>query len=140
MSHLLNILLVDDDLADAMLFQEAARVSGFEYSVHHAFDGSEAIDYLETSGNQVDLIVTDWNMPIMNGKSLVETMRARQDLNKFPVVVMSTGISEDDTSYCKSQGVLQCYRKPVDFDEYQCIVNNIIDLWGTIMLGMIGRA
>lgn len=140
MSHMLNILLVDYDLADAMLFKEAARISGFEYSVHHAFDGSEAIDYLETSGNPVDLIVTDWNMPIMNGKSLVDTMCTRSHLGVFPVIVMSTGISTDDIAYCNSRGVLQCYRKPVDFDEYQCIVNNIIDLWGTVMLGMIGRA
>ncbi|MDE3044777.1 MAG: PAS domain S-box protein [Acidobacteriota bacterium] len=88
-----RVLVVDDEEAILMLLQEVMRAEGFSFIL--ARNGTEALDLVIERGEAVDLVITDLNMPKMDGLELVAKLRERRpDLS---VIVMS-GLATDATT------------------------------------------
>ncbi len=85
-----TILIVDDSASMRQLITFALKDAG--YDVLAAVDGKDALGKL--NGSKVDMVVTDLNMPNMNGLELVKALRA-SPTNKFTPVVMLTTESQD---------------------------------------------
>ncbi len=66
----MNIMIVDDSKAMRMIITRTLRQAGFEGSVVEASNGAEAFEILQSS--IPDLVLCDWNMPVMNGIELLE--------------------------------------------------------------------
>ena len=87
--HMARILLADDDTAVLDLVKRALSADG--HSVHVTEDGAEALEYFEANHAAVDIIVTDVDMPALDGVSLIEKALSRKP--SLGVVLMS-GFSE----------------------------------------------
>jgi two-component system chemotaxis response regulator CheY len=84
-----RVLIVDDSPAMRSFIRRVMTVSGFECSVClEAGNGQEALNLL--SREWVDLILTDINMPHMNGEEFVRHLEADDCLRSIPVLVVST--------------------------------------------------
>ena len=87
-----NVLLVDDSPAMLSVLRRVLDMSGIQVHILQATNGLEAIEM--TRGNPIDLIVTDLNMPHMDGEQLVRWLAAQDMLASLPVVVGSTDSSD----------------------------------------------
>ena len=96
--HCLEILLVEDNPADAQLFQRGMR------GAHHitvAQTGAEALDRLSQRGkfqNNVrpDIVVADLNLPIMSGHEVIKAIKSNPSLRSIPIIVLSSSSRSDD--------------------------------------------
>jgi CheY-like chemotaxis protein len=80
-----RILLVDDAHLSLQLMYYHLRRQG--HTIGMAYNGVEAISYLEA--NQVDLLITDINMPYMDGLALLDWLRADERYQSLPVIVIT---------------------------------------------------
>lgn len=88
-----SILIVDDSPAMRAFIRRALELSGVALNpCHEAADGGEALAVLGRA--RVDLILTDINMPGMNGEELVRQLHADPKLRSIPVLVVSTDATE----------------------------------------------
>ena len=123
-----RVLLVEDNSLVAAMYASALRrlsaAGGFAgLSVEVARDGNEAFARLLATP-PVDLLITDIYMPVMSGFTLVEKIRSEPRLHHLPIVVISSGATED-RERLSSLGVNWVLQKPV---KYQDIVTSVRSL------------
>lgn len=88
-----DVMVVDDSPAMRRFIRRVIEVSGFGVGRYlEAGDGQEALDQLD--GEWVDVVLTDINMPRMDGEELVGQMRRHEHLAAIPVIVISTDATE----------------------------------------------
>lgn len=84
-----KILIVDDSKTAQSIVQRCLEIlGGGKFSFLTACNGQEAIDVLRRE--PVDLIITDLNMPIMDGKKLAATVKASPKMNHIPLFVVTS--------------------------------------------------
>ena len=130
----IDIMLVEDNPADARLTEEAMRDCGLPTKLHHVWDGEQAMEFL-TRGDgyadapRPDIILLDLNMPKMDGRAVLQQLKANPQLLTIPVVVLTTSDAEEDVlrSY---ELHANCYvQKPVDLEKFMSIVGLIENFW-----------
>lgn len=84
----MRILSVDDSSATRQFIRRAVDVLGFEFL--EAADGKEGLEILNTEGGRVDLILLDWNMPVMDGIEMLKILKSSNLLKDIPVTFVST--------------------------------------------------
>ncbi|SDC20422.1 response regulator [Streptomyces prasinopilosus] len=120
-----DVLLVEDDIADAMLIEEALSERGARNLVQ-VTDGVAALEHLRTPGTpRPDLIVLDLNMPRMNGRDLLKVLKSDDDLQTIPVVVLTTSTAPDDVTGAYSSHANAYVTKPVNLEEFEQAVQSI---------------
>ncbi|MEU9133841.1 response regulator [Kitasatospora sp. NPDC048540] len=120
-----DVLLVEDDVADAMLIEEALSERGARNLVQ-VTDGLAALEHLRAPGTvRPDLIVLDLNMPRMNGRDLLKVLKTDEDLRTIPVVVLTTSSAPDDVTGAYSSHANAYVTKPVNLDEFEQAVQTI---------------
>ena len=83
----MHALVVDDSRAMRSILTRLMTGLGFEVS--QAGDGAEALTVLE-GGVRPDVILVDWNMPVMDGLTFIKTVRAREDLRDISLMMVTT--------------------------------------------------
>jgi CheY-like chemotaxis protein len=126
----LQILVVDDDDADAMMIAEALEEQGAPASIDRVADGRQALDYLRRANGypdapRPDLILLDLNMPRMDGRETLAQIKADDDLKSIPVVVLTTSGSTPDIVSSYQQRANAYVTKPMDLDEFETAVREI---------------
>ncbi len=107
-----RILIVDDSVTARMMIRRCLEISGCEQANFlEASNGVEALEMLK--GNTVDLILTDLNMPEMNGKSLIRRLKSSPRLTMIPVIVVSSITNDTEEADLLSKGVSAIIRKPM---------------------------
>ncbi|MFJ9523147.1 response regulator [Kitasatospora sp. NPDC101801] len=120
-----DVLLVEDDAADAILIEEALTERGARNLVQ-VTDGLAALEHLRTPGTiRPDLIVLDLNMPRMNGRDLLRVLKTDEDLRTIPVVVLTTSSAPDDVNGAYSSHANAYVTKPVNLVEFEQAVQSI---------------
>lgn len=116
-----KILLAEDDtdtrFALAMLFE----LEGFE--VVTAADGEEA--YFRAVNEQPDLIVTDINMPKVNGFDLIKMIQEDRRINSTPIVAMSA-VEKQHLNRAKELGATAVAQKPIEFDQFLSLAASLV--------------
>lgn len=103
-----TVLCVDDDRDDLLDITTALQQANPALHTVVAYNGLEALEYLrkaKVSGNLPRLIITDINMPLMDGKQTITALKADPQLAKIPVVVFSTSTSGVDKAFFSRFGV-----------------------------------
>ncbi|WP_173983469.1 response regulator [Magnetospirillum sp. SS-4] len=131
----IRILLVDDSPGDSRLFAEAAQAAGFQGTIQYAFDGVTALEQLDSHANDIDIIVSDLNMPRMNGFELLRHIKSRPDTRKIPVVILSTSHRHSDIIMCTEAGAAIYLTKPQDIKEYIDITDGIFSFYNNVVCG-----
>jgi two-component system chemotaxis sensor kinase CheA len=107
-----RVLIVDDQFTVRELQRSILEAAG--YSVDTAKDGREALDRLRRGG--VDLVLTDLDMPAMDGFELVGHVRADADLEALPVVIVTSRGNEEDRRRGAEVGA-DAYVVKAEFDQ-----------------------
>ena len=85
----MKVLLVDDSDVMRTIVKRVLGLSGFEIDIiYEAGNGEEALMVLVE--NEVDFVLTDINMPVMNGIELLQQIKSREELADLPVIIIST--------------------------------------------------
>lgn len=92
MSH--KILVVDDSPTIVKFVSFSLRNSGFD--VVTASDGMDAIEKISQLAAPVDLVITDLNMPNLDGYSLIGTLRKNEAYRETPIIILSSEEGNDD--------------------------------------------
>ena len=120
-----NILVVDDSATVRAMITKTLGMAGLDLQeIHQAKNGREALDLLQT--HWIDLVLTDINMPEMDGLEMVQTMAADGLLRTVPVVVVSTEGSETRIQELRQQGIRGYVRKPFTPEEVKAVVENVL--------------
>lgn len=136
------ILLAEDDPGDQELTRRALEQSKIRNELYVVEDGEEALDYLlrrgkyqnPTSSPKPDLMLLDLNMPKMDGKQLLEQMRADPSLRRIPVVALTTSKQENDIIRTYDLGANSYIVKPVDIDQFVSAIKVLEDYWFQIVV------
>src|SRR5437764_6609950 len=106
-----DVLVVDDSAAIRKILQRVLRQTGMAIrTIHEAGDGQEAIDLL--GYHRVNLVLTDINMPNMDGLQLLATIKASPEWRRIPVVMITTEGGEAKVSEAVRLGAAGYVRKP----------------------------
>lgn len=134
----IDILLVEDNAGDVRLTQEVLRDSKVRNNLIVANNGQEALNCLRRQGKyssapRPDLILLDLNLPVMDGREVLEKIKADADLKRIPVVILTTSKAEEDI--LKTYNLhANCYvTKPVDLDQFVLVVKSLEDFWLAIV-------
>ncbi|MFD5814204.1 response regulator [Streptomyces sp. NPDC127038] len=120
-----DVLLVEDDMADALLIEEALSERGARNLVQ-VTDGVAALEHLRAPATvRPDLIVLDLNMPRMNGRDLLRILKKDESLQTIPVVVLTTSTAPDDVADAYSSHANAYVTKPVNLEEFEQAVQSI---------------
>jgi two-component system chemotaxis response regulator CheY len=107
----IRTLIVDDSSVMRKIVERALRQAGLDpLVVHEAGSGAEALELLKT--RQVDLILSDINMPLMDGLEFLRQMRAQNLAPGVPVVMITTESSEAHVKQAIQAGAQGYIRKP----------------------------
>ncbi len=134
----LNILLVEDDLADQKLIRSMLEKQNTACNLRAVSSAEEALGLLLSRENSTsefsrpDLVILDLNMPGMGGRELLKQIKTDDGLKQIPVVILTSSTSEAD--------VLDSYRlqaagyitKPAGLTELERVVSEIIKYWFTL--------
>jgi two-component system, chemotaxis family, response regulator Rcp1 len=133
----IEILLVEDNEGDVEMTQRAFRDREGACNISVADNGRVAIDFLHKKENFAGaptphLILLDLNMPCLDGKGFLETIKQESQFKAIPVVVLTSSQSPADIRDCYERHASVYVVKPFDAIEYMDIVRKIICFWRTI--------
>lgn len=129
-----EILLVEDNEADALLAAESFREVDLVVNLHHVTSGMKALAFLRKEDGYrdrptPDLILLDINMPGMSGHEVLAHMVADPTLGHLPVIVLTTSTHQADVSRMYSLRCSAYIAKPTDFDDLLKAFQLIKDFW-----------
>jgi chemotaxis family two-component system response regulator Rcp1 len=132
----IEVLLVEDSPGDVRLTKEAFREANGAIHLHVASDGLEAMAFLMRQGVHADaprpdFILLDLNLPKMDGREVLSTIKGDDALKTIPTIILTTSDAESDITR-SYQLQANCYlTKPVHLDEFEAVVKSINDFWLT---------
>ncbi|MGY6269848.1 response regulator [Achromobacter denitrificans] len=118
-----TILVADDSATMRMIVQ--ATLAGAGWQVLTAGNGQEALEMAKR--HPVDLVVSDWNMPVMGGLELIQALRDDDRYLDVPVLVLTTEDDVDSKMAARDLGVCGWLSKPVDPDVLVELASELLD-------------
>jgi two-component system, chemotaxis family, chemotaxis protein CheY len=121
-----TVLIVDDSPAMRSFVKRVLEMSGFDMSTcHEAGNGKEALELL--SNEWVDVVLTDINMPVMNGQEFVQNLAANEALRSIPVIVVSTDRTDDRVREMIALGAKGYVKKPFQPEELREELEKVLE-------------
>ena len=132
-----GILLVEDSPDDVELTRIAFAEAGIDDLLQVARDGTEALDYLFARGRHAgrdpadlpSLVLLDLNLPRLDGREVLQAIRADAAMHALPVVVLTTSTEPFDIDASSALGANGYIRKPVDFDQFVAAMRQVGLYW-----------
>ncbi|MCH6574054.1 MAG: PAS domain S-box protein [Bacteroidetes bacterium] len=112
-----NILIVDDNRTDGLLYSKILKNITPDYTVDLASNGVEALEKIK--GSPPALVITDHSMPEMDGFNLVKQLKKEGLLGKPPVIVLSTEMDRNIIEDYNELGVEYVFQKPVNLRSFK---------------------
>lgn len=129
MLHNLHIVIAEDDSDDADVMYETFNKNPSFEKVSIVGNGEELLNYLKSTSNPIpDVILTDINMPILDGIEALQQILNHPDLKTIPCFVYSTSINPAYKEKCDVLGVKAYLIKPYSFEAFEEIPKNILTL------------
>ena len=120
-----NVLVVDDSLPMRSVIKKTIRASGFNVGqFFDASNGREALDFLRQEW--LDLVLTDYNMPDMDGLELIKEMKKDEALEGIPVVMVTTEGSQQRVKEFLENGAADYIKKPFTPENIRKKLNRIM--------------
>jgi CheY-like chemotaxis protein len=135
---MVDVLLVEDNVADVRLTQEAFKEAKVINSLYVARDGVEGLAFLRGEGEfagapRPDLVLLDLNLPRKNGRQVLAEIKSDPALMRIPVVVLTTSSAERDVveSYDLHANSYIC--KPVELESFLSVVRSLENFWLSVV-------
>ncbi|MBI5282223.1 MAG: response regulator [Candidatus Solibacter usitatus] len=128
-----SVMIVDDSPVMRSFVKRTIAVAGLEISsCIEACNGREALERLRSaaqSGTRIDLILTDINMPVLDGEGLLQELRRDPDLGRIPVVVVSTDSTDQRVHTLMRLGASDYVRKPFPPEKLFEVLSGLFPEW-----------
>lgn len=129
----MRILMVEDDDADVLLAKRAFSRARIWNTMELVRNGKEAMDYLTNQGAfadtalfpRPDVVLLDLNLPVIDGREVLEKIRRNPALKDLPVVIVSTSDFDKDIEFGRVRGVRHYIIKPL-------AVDNVIEIFAAL--------
>lgn len=134
-----EILLVEDNPAEAELIQRVFKREKIENHINHVETGEEALAFLRKTGAyedapNIDLVLLDLNLPGLNGHEVLEEIRQDERLALMPIVMLTNSRNPADVELAYKHHV-NCYvAKPSGIADLASIVRNIDQFWFQVVV------
>ena len=120
-----NILIVDDSPPMRAVIKKVIRTSGFDVGAFfEASNGVEALSRLDE--NWLDLVLTDYNMPDMDGMTLLKRLKADDSMKTIPVVMVTTEGSHARVEDFMAHGAAAYIKKPFTPEAIRQTLNHLL--------------
>jgi CheY-like chemotaxis protein len=131
------ILVVEDDPGDQLLIQEAFAEYATDSRLEIVSDGEDALNFVHRTDRHAeaprpDLVLLDLNLPRFDGRAVLRALKADEGLRSIPVVIFTTSSREEDVSGTYELHANAFITKPVDFDDFSNVVQQISDFFTRI--------
>ena len=121
-----KILLVDDSLSARMIIRQYLEIVGCQGAVFtEVANGQMALDALKEE--TFDLIVTDMNMPVMDGNEFLQRLKARPKYSGIPVIIVSSAANKDNEQRFMKFGANYVIGKPVSPQLLHAAISSLQD-------------
>ena len=117
-----TVMTVDDSSSMRQMLVFALSSSGFE--VVEAANGQEALASMEQNG--IDLLITDLNMPVMNGLDLIKAVRSRPQWQFLPSLMLTTESQDSMKQAGKAAGATGWIVKPFEQAKLLSVVQRVL--------------
>ncbi len=117
-----RVLLVDDSVSVRKFVGQMLEKAGFDVTT--AADGADAM--VRLAGAAFDVLVTDLEMPRVNGYELIEDVRRRAATRELPVIVLTTRAGDKHVALARSLGVEHYVTKPVEEHAFVSLVASLV--------------
>ena len=132
-----EILLVEDNPDDAELTRIAFEQARIANQLSVVTDGAQALDYLFARGAHAarnpddlpSLVLLDLNLPKLDGREVLQAIRANEATKSLPVVILTTSAEPFDLEASYELGVNSYIQKPVDFERFVWAVKQVGLYW-----------
>jgi len=117
-----KILLVDDSPTMLMSMEGVLKRAGFEVAT--AADGKKALQQI--TAFKPDLMITDLNMPVMDGMTLIKEAKKTAFMRFKPILMLTTESQQSKRNEAKAAGAMGWLVKPVKPDELMAVVKQVL--------------
>ena len=119
-----KILVVDD----SMVFRKQMKqmLENLFYKVTTVAHGEEALNLINIQAD-MSLVLTDYNMPVMNGLELTSKIREKYSKNEISIIAISSNTEEEINALFLKEGANDYIKKPYSKEEFSCRINNSIE-------------
>lgn len=132
-----DILLVEDNPSHAELVIRSFEDHRVANTIHHMTDGEEALDYLFRRGRYDDpklsprphMILLDLHLPKISGLDVLREIRQSRDLDKMPIVILTTSHAEMDVCKAYEYHANSYLVKPLDFEKFTRLMDDLGFYW-----------
>lgn len=126
-----KILLVDDDIEDREIIQDALGDLGYQSVLHFEENGEKALKFLEdafANNTLPTMVILDLNMPRMNGTQTLRHLKNDQRFKHIPVVIYSTSLNRIERDECLALGAHSYVIKPVSYRDTVATAQRFYDM------------
>jgi len=133
----LEILLVEDNLGDMRLIEEAMKIGGMEYNMNSVRDGEEAIEFLHKKGRysnvtMPDIVLLDLRLPKKSGYEVLEEIKTSTKLKHIPVIILTSSNYQEDIDKTYKMNANCFITKPIEYEKLMFTIKSIKEFWTTI--------
>jgi CheY-like chemotaxis protein len=130
----MEILMVEDSLMFARITMGALKEGGVKHRMTWLTDGVDALEFLHRRGRfkrapRPDLLLLDLGLPKKDGREVLMEMKSDENLRTIPVVVMTGSEDLEDRLLGERLQVEGYVTKPVCFDKFLVLVNELREHW-----------
>ena len=117
----MKVLIADDSQVMRMIIEKIVKSLGYE--TMHAGNGQEVLSVLEKTGGDIDLVLLDWNMPVLNGLEALTLIRKSNLFRSIPVFMVSTESEDDKIRQALNAGASGYISKPFTAEALAAVIS-----------------
>ena len=117
-----RIIVVEDFNTSRQIIKKT--LEGMGYLVDEAADGREALKFFD--GSCIDLVITDYNMPFMDGASLVGDIRSKDAYKYIPILMLSTETSAEKMQKAREAKITGWIKKPFEITDFKNQIQRLL--------------
>jgi two-component system, chemotaxis family, chemotaxis protein CheY len=117
-----RVVVVEDFNTSRQIIKKTLESLGL--LVYEAADGREALQFFD--GRKIDMVISDFNMPNMDGAELVSYIRSKNEYRYIPIFMLSTETSIDKQNKAKEAKITHWIKKPFDVVEFKRMVEKAL--------------
>jgi two-component system, chemotaxis family, response regulator Rcp1 len=130
----IKILLIEDNPGDVRLIIEALTEARLNNQIMIARNGEEGLTYLYKSGKnrrypKPDMVLLDLNLPGVDGREVLKTIKSDPNLMRIPVIVFTTSSAEEDILRAYDLNANAYVTKPIDINDFFKVIRVIENFW-----------
>ena len=125
---MIKILLIEDDLDDIELLEEALRSKKVLYNIDIVIDGSKAVEYVRACKSCPNIIILDFNLPKIHGREVILEIKSVATFKNIPLLILTTSSAKEDIEYSYKNGASRYLIKPTTVEGINEIVDTVVAL------------